>query len=184
MEPGLIEEHDGGGRSTQAVSQLFYEHARRVHGYVRHHHPGVDADDVVSETFVIAMRRVAEITAGAEAAWLIGVARNVVRNTARSARRRQRFVEALVNTRPRTSNELADADLLSEHVESLRTGFGRLTPEDQEVLLLAAWEGLAGRDLAIVLGTTAERATDRLYRARRRLRGHVRTDTDTDSEES
>jgi RNA polymerase sigma-70 factor, ECF subfamily len=186
--PGLIDEHGAGGVGTRAVSQLFYEHARRVHGYVRHHHPGVDADDIVSDTFVIAMRRLAEITPGSEAAWLIGVARNVVRNTTRSARRRQQFVEALINARPQTSSDLGDGDLLSENVESLRTGFARLTQADQEVLLLAAWEGLAGRDLAIVLGTSAERATDRLYRARRRLREHVRvsndTDTDTDSEEA
>lgn len=178
MGPELIDEHHGGGTDAQAVTELFYAHARRVHGYVRHHHPGIDADDIVSETFVIAMRRLAEIKPGFEAAWLIGVARNVVRNTTRSARRRQQFVEALVNARPRVSSDLADADLLSEDVESLRSAFAQLAPEDQEVLLLAAWEGLAGRDLAIVLGTTAERATDRLYRARRRLREHVRTDSE------
>jgi RNA polymerase sigma-70 factor (ECF subfamily) len=157
----------------QVASQLFYDHARRVRGYVRHHHPRVDADDVVSETFVIAFRRLGEIKEGSEAAWLIGVARNVVRNTSRSARRRQQFVDALVNTRPRVSSDLADNDLLTEDVESLRSAFGALSGDDQEVLLLAAWEDLTGRDLALVLGTTAERASDRLYRARRRLREHM-----------
>ena len=175
MGPDVIDEHPAGGHEAEVVTELFYRHARRVHGYVRHQHPKVDADDVVSETFVIAMRRLGEINAGSEAAWLIGVARNVVRNTARSARRREQFVEALVSTRPRVASDLADTELLTEDVEALRSGFAQLAPDDQEVLLLAAWEGLAGRDLAIVLGTTAERANDRLYRARRRLREHVRS---------
>jgi RNA polymerase sigma-70 factor (ECF subfamily) len=176
--PEVIDEHHAGGHEAQVITELFYRHARRVHGYVRHHHPAVDADDIVSETFVVAMRRLGEINAGAEAAWLIGVARNIVRNATRSARRREQFVQALVNVRPRQESDLADSELLTEDLETLRAGFAQLAPDDQEVLLLAAWEGLAGRDLAIVLGTTAERATDRLYRARRRLRDHVRAETE------
>ncbi len=173
VAPELTRDAGRSAPADQRATQLFYEHARRVDSYVRHHHPTIDADDIVSETFVVAWRRYAEIEAGSEAAWLIGVARNLIRNASRSARRRHEFVEALVAARPTTSRELSDGGLLAEDIEPLRSGFAALSHDDQEILLLAAWEDLSGRDLATVLGTTAERATDRLYRARRRLRERI-----------
>ena len=158
---------------SELASRLFYDHATRVQRYVRRHHPNVDADDVVSETFVIAWRRASEIESDREVAWLIGVARNVVRNTTRSARRRHQYTEALISARPRISIDFADAVLLSEDLEPFRTAFAHLSTDDQEILLLAAWEDLSGSDLGTALDISAERANDRLYRARKRLRARL-----------
>jgi RNA polymerase sigma-70 factor (ECF subfamily) len=44
-----------------------------------------------------------------------------------------------------------------------------LRPFDQEVLRLAAWEGLEAADAAIVLGCNVSAYRVRLHRARRRL---------------
>jgi RNA polymerase sigma-70 factor (ECF subfamily) len=47
--------------------------------------------------------------------------------------------------------------------------FRQLRPEEQEVLRLAAWEGLTNSELAVALGCSENAATIRLHRARKRL---------------
>ena len=155
------------------VTKLFYDHVRRVQAFVRSHHPSADVDDVVSETFLIAWRKSAEIEPGKEAAWLLGVARNVIHNNTRSRLRRTNFTDALIAARPRTTTSLGDDDLLAEDVDALQEAFGKLRTDDQEILLLAVWQGLSGDELATVLGTSNRRATDRLHRARKRLRKSI-----------
>jgi RNA polymerase sigma-70 factor, ECF subfamily len=55
----------------------------------------------------------------------------------------------------------------------------RLRPDDREVLMLVAWEGLDPSRAAAVLGITPTAFAVRLHRARRRLESHL-----TSSEES
>jgi DNA-directed RNA polymerase specialized sigma24 family protein len=51
-----------------------------------------DVEDAVAEVFVVAWRRIARAPPGDEALpWLYGISKNVVRNTIRSTRRRQRL---------------------------------------------------------------------------------------------
>ena len=54
---------------------------------------------------------------------------------------------------------------LAEVVAALR----ELRPEEQEVLRLAAWEGLTNAELAVALDCSENAATIRLHRARKRL---------------
>lgn len=49
------------------------------------------------------------------------------------------------------------------------TAFTSLREDDRKVLILAAWEGLTGRELAVALGCSDAAATTRLSRARSRL---------------
>ena len=54
--------------------------------------PPRDVNDAVSEIYLVAWRRLDQVPAGGEALpWLYGVARNVVRRTQRSSRRRSRL---------------------------------------------------------------------------------------------
>lgn len=103
-------------------------------------------------------------------AWLIGVARNLIRNADRSRRRREQFVDVLVAARPTVSVGLAGSRVSVEDLDVLQSAFGRLRPAEQEILLLAAWEGLEREALGVVLGVPASTATVRLFRARQRLR--------------
>src|ERR1700761_2734908 len=58
-----------------------------------------DAPDVVAETFLVAWRRLEEVPIGPrERLWLYGVARRVIPNLHRSARRRTRVAERLAET--------------------------------------------------------------------------------------
>jgi RNA polymerase sigma-70 factor (ECF subfamily) len=51
----------------------------------------------------------------------------------------------------------------------MRTALGRLSTNDREILLLAAWERLSGPALAAAVGCSRTAAAVRLFRARRRF---------------
>jgi RNA polymerase sigma-70 factor (ECF subfamily) len=51
----------------------------------------------------------------------------------------------------------------------LRAALASLSEDDQEVLRLVAWDGLAPAEVAVVLGCTPVAARTRLHRARSRL---------------
>lgn len=146
----------------------FEAFARAVHGpvtrYVRRR-AGDEADDVVAETLLVAWRRFDEIPAGAELPWCYGVARRCLANQRRGDARRLRLVDAIQHqaTHPEPSVP-ADGD------PELERALDALDAADRELLRLWAWEGLAPREIAIVLGVTANAASIRLHRARRRLR--------------
>ena len=52
----------------------------------------------------------------------------------------------------------------------MRQVLARLSPRDRRILLLVAWDGLSGDDLARVLGVSRGGADAALSRARARLR--------------
>jgi DNA-directed RNA polymerase specialized sigma24 family protein len=66
--------------------ELFREHYRAVRGYALRRAPGDLAQDVVSETFLAAWRRLDDVPDDA-LPWLYGVARRVPANQRRSADR-------------------------------------------------------------------------------------------------
>jgi RNA polymerase sigma-70 factor (ECF subfamily) len=127
-----------------------------------------DAEEATTDVFAIAWRRRAEVPAEPEdRLWLFGVARHVVRNQVRSAQRRERLVARL--------REIAAAGpAVTEPVGpgTVARALHALPESDRELLLLAAWEGLAPAEIARVLGVPAPVVSRRLHRARRRF-AHV-----------
>ena len=117
------------------------------------------AQDVVAETFAIAWRRLAEVPADA-LPWLYGVARRVLANQRRSTTRLVALRRKLETARPELP-ELSDG--------SVAAALAALRPEDREVLLLVAWEGLSAVEAAAVVGCTPDAFRVRLHRARRKL---------------
>jgi RNA polymerase sigma-70 factor (ECF subfamily) len=124
-----------------------------------------DALDVVAETFVTAWRRRGQLAdvSGARL-WLYGIARRVLANHLRGARRYERL-EALLRARARGSLDDPHADDLAPIVGAWR----RLRPEDREILTLVAAEGLSATEAARVWGCSAVAARVRLHRARTRF---------------
>jgi RNA polymerase sigma-70 factor (ECF subfamily) len=142
---------------------MFEQHYGHVLAYARRRcAEPADADDVVAETFTIAWRRVRDIP-DEPLPWLYGVARRVLANQRRG---RQRWLALL----DRLRREPADVPTPpADGGERVRAAMARLRPQDQEVLRLAAWEGLTHAEVATVLGVSANAAAIRLHRARRHL---------------
>jgi DNA-directed RNA polymerase specialized sigma24 family protein len=148
--------------SEQRFRDAYDAHVRAVAAFALRRVPtSADAEDVVSETFLVAWRRFDEAPADLRP-WLFGVARHVLRHHFRAAQRRDalsaRLAGALASLGPGSSDcgWLADAlPLLSE--------------SDRDVLTLTAWEGLSHSEAGRVLGCSPGAVAVRLHRARQRL---------------
>ncbi len=169
-------------RSARFEAIFRTTHSRVLAYALRRSADPATAEDVVSETFLVAWRRL-DVVPSDPLPWLIGTARRVLANQRRSTGRREAAIGPLVDlakvepaqtttpTEERVAEKLAFAE-----------AFAGLSHEDQEALLLTAWDGLAPREAAKVMGCSAATFSVRLYRARRRLlkeldaRGHSTTE--------
>ncbi|WP_107062655.1 RNA polymerase sigma factor [Streptomyces hygroscopicus] len=125
-------------------------------------------EDITSETFTVAWRRMRDIPTP-PLPWLLGVARNLTREL----RRRDGRQYALATEEARrvlTSGARVEdvAAGVTERAVALQALAG-LSAADRELLTLVAWHGLAPRQAARVLGCSTATFSVRLHRARRRL---------------
>ncbi|AWS43705.1 RNA polymerase sigma factor [Streptosporangium sp. 'caverna'] len=126
------------------------------------------AEEVASETFCVAWRRIDDVPDEA-LPWLLGVARNVLRESYRAEARRQSLENELSTWGSVTELTARDvAESVTERTAVLR-GLAALSDGDREVLTLVAWHGLRAVDAAKVVGCSTATFFVRLHRARRRL---------------
>ncbi|GGZ51688.1 hypothetical protein GCM10010387_52360 [Streptomyces inusitatus] len=128
------------------------------------------ADEVVSETFAVAWRRWADVPR-TPLPWLLGVARNILRDTVRAEVRRESFAAELGEWTERSAPG-GGADDVAEEVadrNALLGALATLDEDDREVLILAAWHGLTPAEAASVVGCSSAAMRVRLHRARKRL---------------
>lgn len=128
---------------------------------------GVDADDVVAETFAVAWRRLDDIPTGNPLPWLYGVARRVVSESRRAGRRR----DALSARLQWEAVHAPIHDLFAG--TTIFDSLARLSPHDREVILLVAWDELDAAQAAKALGCSTVAYRVRLHRARKRLRSSL-----------
>lgn len=144
---------------------IFSENQRAVLGYaMRRTESAADAEDVAAETFTICWRRLEVVPLDEPLPWLYGVARRVLANQRRGRGRRERLISVLRAPDVSTPVKLGD-DLDAPAFRALAS----LSPADQELLRLVAWEELGHGEIARVLGITPNAVAIRLHRARARL---------------
>jgi len=141
---------------------MFAQHHPAIYGYAARRVGRVDANDVAAETFTIAWRRLRRVPdEPATLPWLYGVARNVVANLERSRRRSERLT---AKQAAYTGSESA-----VETAPDVVAVLDRMSDDDREILLLAAWEGLSPAEIGRAIGCSSNAAAVRLHRARNRL---------------
>ncbi len=149
----------------RCLEELFNAHGAAVRAYaLRRLGAGesASADDVVSEVFAVAWRRIDAVPEGAELPWLLGCARRVVLHVHRRARRDAALVGQL-------EAHATGAALPATGDRVLADALASLGERDREALLLIAWEGLSASEAAVVVGCSRGTFAVRLHRARRRL---------------
>jgi RNA polymerase sigma-70 factor (ECF subfamily) len=157
-----------GSEDEDRFARLVREHSSAVGNYLRRRlYPltSADLDDLVEETMIVVWRRLDSVPADAELPWMLGVARNVLRNARRSKNRRSAFEATL--------SPVSDEASAEEHViadTSVREALAALSDDDREVLLLNAWDGLDTHALGAFLVISTNAAAVRLSRAQHRFR--------------
>jgi RNA polymerase sigma-70 factor, ECF subfamily len=129
-------------------------------------------EDVLSDTLLVMWRRIDDVPPDSALPWCYGVARRSLANARRAEDRRGRLLQRV------TAYAEADphpgwAPAGDRAAEGLASALSRLSPSDREVLRLWAWEDLQPREMALVLGITANAASIRLHRATKRLRARL-----------
>lgn len=154
-------------KDVAQLELLHREHAGAVRAYARRRIGRDEADDVVADVFVVAWRRIADAPPEPRT-WLLGIARRVLANRRRTAKRQRALYERLAReaeTRP----AVAPPSGLAREGAALRA-LASLAPADREVLLLVTWDGLSHAEAAEVLGIRPAALAMRLHRARRRVK--------------
>jgi RNA polymerase sigma-70 factor, ECF subfamily len=156
-------------RDAEAFEQLFRDTRTDLLAYiVRRSVSAEDAADVLAETYLIAWRKLDAIPSGDRARmWLFGVARNLLLKGAGRRRSNDALVERLA---AELRNALPAHSAIDERGQRLRGALATLPERDREILTLTAWEGLTPKQIALVLGMSANVVRVRLHRARARLK--------------
>lgn len=157
-----------------AVRRARFEHLARdlwapLHAYAARRAPHSAVDDVVNETLTTLWRRLDDVPVDAALPWSLAVARRVLANQRRGDRRRAGlFDRAAHRTRPSDLATTAVPDL-GDGDPQLEWAMSQLPADDVELARLWAWEQLEPREIAVVLDISANAASARLTRLRRRL---------------
>ena len=142
---------------------IFRAHSTAVYRYFARRAPVDDAQDLTADVLTTAWRRREDVPEGAELPWLYRTAGYVLANH----RRKGRPVPVEVVPDEPDDADPADLTLADEEVRGV---LAALSPRDRRILLLHAWEGLDGDQLAAALGISRGGADAALSRARARLR--------------
>ena len=160
----------------RAVGDLFDEHADAIHAFVARRLGPDAARDVVAEVFRVALESFAayDPERGAPLAWLYGIAANLLRRHWRSEARRLSALgrmAARTHDDQRGTTDSVDGRLDAEaRLRVLVQRIAHLAPDDRDLLLLVAWEGVSYRDAAAALAIPEGTVASRLNRIRALLR--------------
>ncbi|MFI6582884.1 RNA polymerase sigma factor [Embleya sp. NPDC050493] len=158
-----------------AFAALFDAHARVIHRHAARvtGDPSL-ADDVVSLTFLEAWRLRAKVAPEGESLrpWLFGIAVNVLRNSARAARRYQAALARIPACEhvPDLADGVVERSADAEELAAAHRALARLRRPEREVFTLVVWAGLDYAAAAEALGVPIGTLRSRLSRARRKLR--------------
>jgi RNA polymerase sigma-70 factor, ECF subfamily len=146
------------GLNEDAMATMFADHHTALMKYAVRRVGPAAAPDIVADAFAIAFQH--RTTPEHPLPWLYAIARNLIRNHARTAARSLRLADP--TSSPDLAEGIVERDAL---VRALRS----LPEKSREVLMLVAWEGLEPADAAVVLGCSAAAFRVRLHRARQQL---------------
>ncbi|WP_143200086.1 RNA polymerase sigma factor [Kitasatospora sp. CB01950] len=157
------------------LGELYDEHAQVLYRYaLRVTGDWAEAEDVVSTTFLEAWRGREKLHPDGDRLrpWLLGIATNIMRRTARARRRRDIALARLPERGlvPDFADDLVAHLADVEHLRAAHRALARLRHRDREVFTLVVWAGLDYASAAEALGTPVGTVRSRLSRARARLR--------------
>jgi RNA polymerase sigma-70 factor (ECF subfamily) len=159
---------------AEAFGEIYDHYVGTVHRYV-HHRVGdrTLAEDVTSETFVRALRRIDSLSFQGRdvGAWLITIARNIVFDHVKSSRYRLEVTTADMRDADTLTDGPEDAVVQRLTNETLVACIRELGPEQQECLALRFLHGLSVAETAQVMGKRDGAIKALQHRAVRRLAG-------------
>ncbi|QCB94742.1 RNA polymerase sigma factor [Cellulomonas shaoxiangyii] len=162
-------------RDDRWFEAMFVEHGNKVLAYARRRVPD-EADDVVAEVFATAWKYRDRVPPE-PLPWLYRTAAHQILHSHRSSSRRTALVARTARLDEPERHPTDVAEHLVERLDRealVARVMTNLSPRDQEVLRLWAWEELSTDEIAYVLVISSTAARVRLHRARRRAEAVLR----------
>jgi RNA polymerase sigma-70 factor, ECF subfamily len=169
-----------------AIASLHDRYLQAVFSYVSRRVPDrTEAEDITAEVFAAALGALPKFRGeGGHYAWLLGIARRKIADSARRLRCRRELLDTDLNDEERRAVSLllaTDVGQLPEealqHTEArqvMRKLLAALPEMQREVLLLQVVDDLSIREIARVIGRSEAAANSLLQRARAALYRHGR----------
>lgn len=165
----------------QAFAALFDRHHAELYRYLRRRAGASLAADIAAETFLTAFASRSAYHPDGESVrpWLYGIAHNLLRNHARSERRRW-LAYARHGEMPDADQAAADAFARADRrvddvlmADRIGRFLAQLSSQDRDALLLFAWAEMSYADIASTMQIPLGTVRSRLNRARCQLRSTV-----------
>ena len=150
--------------TPEHFSEVFREHLPALSRFLSRRVPLEEVDDIASQTFEVAWLKRDQVTEGEELPWLYRIATFQIANYRRKAETATNFLRTSLKPDAAPSPEaIAVLDV------DLAVAWRSLSPTERTLLSLTAFEGLAVKDAASVLGIKPNAASLKLLRARKKL---------------
>jgi len=166
--------HRAQAGDAEAFGELYDHYVTMVHRYV-YHRVGdrATAEDVTSETFVRALRRIDSLSFQGRdvGAWLVTIARNIVLDHVKSSRYRLEVATADMRDADRATDGPEDAVMQHLTNRELMACVQQLGSEQQECIVLRFIHGLSVSETAEIMGKKDGAIKALQHRAVRRLAG-------------
>ncbi|BCW47264.1 RNA polymerase sigma factor [Arthrobacter sp. StoSoilB5] len=174
-------------RDSPAVfGELYDRHASAIYRYAARRAGEFAADDVTSETFLVAWEHLERYDTSRDDArpWLFGIATNLLRQHHRAE---ANVLKAAARSAEREKTA-DDSDRIVAEVDA-KVATGRVAQAlrdmaaiDRETLLLYAWADLTYEGIAQAMGVPIGTVRSRLNRARQTLRAQLNLERPTETE--
>jgi RNA polymerase sigma-70 factor (TIGR02952 family) len=159
---------------AEAFGELYDHYVTLVHRYA-YHRVGdrATAEDVTSETFVRALRRIDSLSFQGRdvGAWLVTIARNIIRDQVKSSRYRLEVSTADMRDADQATDGPEDAVVQLLTNEQLLSCVQQLGSEQQECIALRFLQGMSVSETAEIMGKKEGAIKALQHRAVRRLAG-------------
>ncbi|MGP0222480.1 MULTISPECIES: RNA polymerase sigma factor [unclassified Paenarthrobacter] len=174
-------------RDSPAVfGELYDRHAPAIYRYAARRAGEFAAEDVTSETFLVAWEQLDsyDVTRDDARPWLFGIATNLLRQHHRAEANVLRVAaksasrEALTDDSERIAAEVDAKAATGRIAQALRS----MAAIDRETLLLYAWADLTYEGIAQAMGVPVGTVRSRLNRARQTLRSQFNLERLTEME--
>jgi RNA polymerase sigma-70 factor, ECF subfamily len=161
------------GGDERAASNLVERHAIALGRFVGAQGGGDDTEEIVQDAFVRAFQSM-EGFRGASSfrTWLFAIARRLILDRRRDARRERGLVE-LTESDAVTEFDSLDTMVAGETGARIQQALARLTATQREVFTLRVGEGLSYREIAAVAETTEGAARVHYYNALRIIKEYL-----------
>jgi RNA polymerase sigma-70 factor (ECF subfamily) len=129
--------------------------------------PGIDAEDVAQEVFMVVARRLDTYDGTCEVTtWLYGITFNVVRGMRRRLRIRRLWESEAAEAPPPPLESIDRAEVRQAHRIAYDI-LDRIGGKKREVFILAELEGLTSTEIAALVGASPDTVMSRLHYARK-----------------